>query len=120
VAPLSTGEPIVVTIRPSAPEPWSASLADVFVVLADHGHASDRGAEFFRRYPGLTLVLTVDEMGEASALFRDGVVLVVVACHLTQSHASLQEDRVTPAAELLYICWATGLLHDLGLALMFT
>jgi hypothetical protein len=91
-------DPIVVTIRPAAPEPSAAYIADVLVVLADHGHSSDRGTEFFHRYPGLALVLTVGEMGEASALFRDGTVL---------AYNPLQ-PRV---AELLYICWATGLLH---------
>lgn len=91
-------DPIVVTICPAAPEPSGAYIADVLVVLADHGHSSDRGTEFFHRYPGLTLVLTVGETGEVSALFRDGMVL--------------ECDRLQPCtAELLYICWATGLLH---------
>lgn len=94
-------EPVVVTIHPQSPEPRSAVLADVLVVIAEDSPSSEWCINLFVRYPGLTLLLVVSPDGEILAHFRDRTVLKLSTVPPCQPST----ERI---ARFLYYSWAWG------------
>jgi len=74
-----TSEPVVVVVGTHPPYPRRAAVADVLFIPPPGGTGEVGYADLFRRYPGLTLVVSASAAGELSVAVRDGQLITVRA-----------------------------------------
>lgn len=92
-------EPVIATVGIDLPGGrGSAVLADVLIVGPDHRRSSQRCAELFARYPGLTLTLIPVAADTIDVGLRDGSVLRLQAAGVS----------LRAVADLLYFWWCCG------------